>query len=126
VIEPRFLLDSNICIYVLSDADGPPARRLGQCAAGSVVTSSIVFAEVLRGAPRHGGTSAVEAFFDVVPILPFDGAAARAYARLPFRRGTFDRLIGAHALSRGLIFVTSNVRDYGDIPDLQIENWAEA
>ena len=120
--EPAFLLDSNICIYVLGDAASPAAERLGACAPGSVVTSAIVYAEILRGAPK--GVD-FEAFFKVVPILPFDADAARVYAEIPFRRGTFDRLIGAHALSRDLVVVTNNVRDYSDIPGLRIENWID-
>ena len=120
--EPAFLLDSNICIYVLRDAASPAALRLGECAPGSVVTSAIAYAEILRGAPPEAN---FESFFSVVPILPFDSAASRSYATIPFKRGTFDRLIGAHALSRNLVLVTNNVRDYADIPGLNVENWVE-
>jgi tRNA(fMet)-specific endonuclease VapC len=123
VAEPAFLLDSNICIYVLGDAASAAAIRLSECVPGSAVTSAIVHAELLRKAPEAAD---FEAFFDVVPVLPFDSAAARAYAAIPFKRGTFDRLIGAHALSRGLTLVTNNVRDYDDIPGLRLENWIEA
>ena len=56
-------------------------------------------------------------------LLPFDEAAVRAYAALPFRRGSFDRLIAAHALALDLTLVTSNVRDFADIPGLLVENW---
>lgn len=121
--EPRFLLDSNICIYVLADAGSSAARRLGECAPGSAVTSSIAFAEVLRGAPVRDSAATLEALFAVVPILPFDAAAARIYAKLSFRRGTFDRLIGAHALALGLTLVTSNVRDFADIEGLRVDDW---
>ena len=124
--EPKFLLDSNICIYVLADADGPAAERLGECEPGSVVTSAIAYAEVMRGSrtqdPRP--TTGAEALFDVVPVLPFDSAAARRYLDVPFRRGTFDRLIAAHALSLGLTLVTNNERDYSDVAGLRVANWA--
>ena len=121
--EPAFLLDSNICIYVLADAASAAAIRLGKCEPGSVVTSAIVCAELLR---KTSDAGALENFFEVVPVLPFDFAAARAYAAIPFRRGTFDRLIAAHALSRDLILVTNNVRDYSDISGLRVENWSIA
>ena len=125
VTEPAFLLDSNICIYVLADASGPAAIRLGECAPGAAATSSIVYAEVLRGvASSRDDQAKVDALFGVLRIMPFDAAAATAYAVIPFKRGTFDRLIGAHALSLGLTLVTSNFRDYADIPGLKIENWA--
>ena len=122
--EPAFLLDSNICIYVLKDAASVAALRLGECAPGSAVTSAIAYGEVMRGVPNDPGCVAkAQALFQVVPALPFDAAAASAYARIPSRRGTFDRLIAAHALSLGLAVVTSNVRDYADVPDLKVENW---
>jgi tRNA(fMet)-specific endonuclease VapC len=126
VVEPAFLLDSNICIYVLRDADSAAAIKLGKCAPGSVVTSSIVYAELLRGAPRDLDSRAgIDALFTLVPVLPFDDGAARAYRDIPFKRGTFDRLIAAHALSLGLTLVTGNVRDYSDVSALRIENWAK-
>jgi tRNA(fMet)-specific endonuclease VapC len=128
VIEPAFLIDANIAIYALRDSESAAARRIQKCAPGSVVTSSIVFAEIMRGFPAdepvpHEG---LDALFDLIPVLPFDKAAAEAYRRVPFRRGTFDRLIGAHALSLDLVLVTNNVRDYSDVPGLRIENWAQA
>jgi tRNA(fMet)-specific endonuclease VapC len=128
VAEPAFLLDSNICIYVLADAEGAAARRLGDCEPGSVVTSAIAYAEVMRGRPTDdpSAVAGAEALFRVVPVLPFDEEAARRYRAIPFRRGTFDRLIAAHALALGLVLVTNNERDYGDVPELRMENWTQA
>lgn len=125
--EPAFLLDSNICIYVLQDAGSPAALRIEQCRPGTVVVSAITYAEVARGiAPEDTRNLAkLDAFFRAVPILPFDQVAARAYASIPFRRGTFDRLIAAHALSLDLTVVTNNERDYADVEGLKIENWTQ-
>lgn len=123
--EPRYLLDSNICIYVLRDAAGRAAQRLATCEPGAAVASAITYAEIMKGLDHHR-TEAVAAFdrlFDRVPILPFDRQAASAYAEFPFRRGRFDRLIGAHALATGLTLVTNNEADFADIPGLTIENW---
>jgi tRNA(fMet)-specific endonuclease VapC len=60
-----------------------------------------------------------------VPVLPFDDAAAKAYAKLPFKRARFDRLIAAHAVSIGAVVVTNNPGDFADVPELKVENWAE-
>src|SRR3546814_4031007 len=72
-----------------------------QCAPGDIAISAISFAEVALG--THNGkpppTEVLDAFLAVIPMLPFDEAAARAYAGLPFRRARFDRLLAAHALS---------------------------
>jgi tRNA(fMet)-specific endonuclease VapC len=126
VTEPSVLIDTNICIYVLGDADSFAARRLATCSEGSVAASIITYAELLRG--LHVGSPKdahkLAKLFSRVPVLPFDEAAAQAYARLPFRRGSFDRLIAAHALSRGLTLVTNNERHFADVAGLTVENWA--
>ena len=62
-------------------------------------------------------------FFERLPVLPFDRAAAHVYARLPFSRHRFDRLIAAHALALDLTLVTANARDFRDMPDLRVEDW---
>jgi tRNA(fMet)-specific endonuclease VapC len=125
VADPAFLLDSNICIYVLRDGAGRAALRLGDSNRGSVVTSMIVYAEVMRGfaSVEPALTIGATRLFDLVEPLPFDRRAAELYTMLPFKRASFDRLIAAHALSMGLTLVTNNERDFADIPDLKVENW---
>ncbi|HEY5720886.1 MAG TPA: type II toxin-antitoxin system VapC family toxin [Allosphingosinicella sp.] len=128
MVEPLYLLDSNICIYVLQDAGSPAALRIAQFRPGTVVASAVTYAEVARGvAPDdQENLTKLDAFFRAIPVLPFDQNAARTYASIPFRRGTFDRLIAAHALSLGLTVVTNNERDYADVAGLQIENWTDS
>lgn len=125
--EPRFLLDTNICIYIL-DAVRPALRaRVEAADIGALVTSTIVVAEVLRGIAvddEHTLTK-LHALLAQAPAMPFDVAAAQAYARLPFARGRFDRLIAAHALSLGLVVVTANPRDFSDIAGLAVEDWTQ-
>ena len=123
--EPSFLLDTNICIYLLGGQDETARARVEECRAGQLATSSVAFAEVMFGARALGSAAAAEAFFELVKVLPFDAAAARVYSKLPFRRGRFDRLIAAHALSLDLVLVTNNERDFDDVPGLRVENWAE-
>jgi len=125
--EPRFLLDTNIVIYVL-DAARPALRaRIESVAVGALVTSTIVLAEVLRGIPDddHRTLARLQQLLVLAPVLSFDDRAARAYARLPFARGRFDRLIAAHALSMGLCVVTANPRDFADVPGLRVEDWTQ-
>ena len=128
VIEPAYLLDSNICIYLLEGLSGTARRKVESFEPGQLITSAVVYAEVLTGADRSDPKvmRMMEAFFDIIRARPFDGAAARAYAELPFKRRSYDRLIAAHALSLGLPLVTSNERDFFDIRGLQVENWTQA
>ncbi|RHW17112.1 type II toxin-antitoxin system VapC family toxin [Sphingomonas gilva] len=120
--DARFLIDSNIAIYVLDDAACAPALRIAEFEPGEIITSAIAYAEVMHGIPL-AQTKAAQALFDVVEVREFDTVAALAYARLPFRRARFDRLIAAHALSLGVTLVTNNTADFADIPDLRVENW---
>lgn len=121
--EPAFLLDANICVYLLSGNAPVLLKRIEDCAQGEVVTSAVAFAEVLVGAARRGGFDAALQFSRALPVLPFDERASRAYAVLPFRRGGFDRLIAAHAISLDLTLVTNDERDFADIEGLRVENW---
>lgn len=121
--DPRFLLDTNICIYLLGGSAPSAKERVEQSGPGEIVTSAVAFAEVLMGVRTLKAVKEANAFFEIVKVLPFGEAAAIAYAGLPFQRGSYDRLIAAHALSLGLALVTNNPRDFADIPNLKIENW---
>jgi tRNA(fMet)-specific endonuclease VapC len=121
----RFLLDTDVCIYLLTDAFPRLTARIGDCDEGSVGVSSITFAELSHGSAngKMPPPPVLDAFLGAIILCPFDEAAARAYATLPLRRGRFDRLIAAHAISRDLILVTNNTRDFADIPGVRVENW---
>ena len=123
--KPLFLLDSNICIYVLEGRGEKLRKRIEGRSPGELVTSSIVYAEVMRGIDPQYRTkfTRAETFFETFPVQPFDRDAASRYREVPFRRGRFDRLIAAHALALGLTIVTSNVADFADVPDLKVEDW---
>lgn len=125
--DPAFLLDSNILIYILEDADAPVVRRVEEMAPGSVVTSAIAVAEASVGfAGRGVDLAALNALLEVIAPVPFDEASAAVYGKLPFKRHRFDRLIAAHALALGLTLVTNNPRDFADIERLCVENWTVA
>ena len=121
--EPLYLLDSNICIYILDGRGEGARKRLETFKRGEVVTSAIVRAEVMLGAKERDQIDRAEALFAQIEVLPFDIRAADAYAEIPFYRGNLDRFIGAHAISLGLVLVTNNESDFDDIPGLVVENW---
>lgn len=124
----KYLLDSNIIIALTMNRNEGVVRRAAECDEGDMVTSAIAYAEVAFGSHR-GDPPAVEqlsAFVEEVPVLDFDYKAALAYATLPFKRASYDRLIAAHALSHDLTVVTDNERHFADVPGLKIENWTMA
>lgn len=123
----KYMLDSNIIIALVMNADEGVVRRAAECDAGDIVTSAIAFAEVLYGSVRDRPppVDQLRAFVEEVQIFDFDYKAALAYASLPFKRASYDRLIAAHALSYGLTVITDNVDHFLDVPGLRVENWME-
>jgi tRNA(fMet)-specific endonuclease VapC len=123
MVDPAYLLDANICIYILEGKSDRAAHRVSDCPVGLLVTSAVAYAEVMIGARKLDKVDQALAFFAQVPVMPFDVAAGDAYSNLPFKRGSYDRLIAAQALSLGLTLVSSNEKDFADVPGLMVENW---
>jgi tRNA(fMet)-specific endonuclease VapC len=121
----RYLLDADSSIYAMVDAGSPVNLRIGEYEPGEIAISAISFSEIALGAQlqKPPPPEVIEAFISAIPIAPYDEAAARAYARLPFKRARFDRLLAAHALSIEATVVTNNEDDFADVPGLKIENW---
>lgn len=121
----QFLIDADTAIYAMAVRYSPLNDRLSECYPGDVAISAISFAEIAIGSyvGKPPSQEVLDAFVKVIEILPFDEVAAREYARLPFKRARFDRLLAAHALSLGATIVTNNEADFVDVPRLRVENW---
>ena len=121
----RFLMDANSAIYAMSGDFDFMRERIESFEPGEIAFSVISYAEVAYGTyvGKPPSPEVLEAFVSVIPLIPFDEAAAREYAKLPFKRARFDRLLAAHALSIGAVIVTNNEADFADVPGLQVENW---
>ncbi len=121
----KYLLDSNIIVYLTMNSNAQVVRRAAECDEGDLVTSAVAYAEVAFGSVNAlpPAVEQLQAFVEEVPVLDFDYKAALAYATLPFKRGSFDRLIAAHALSHDLTLVTHNEKHFADVPGLKVENW---
>jgi tRNA(fMet)-specific endonuclease VapC len=121
----KYLLDANIVIYTLTGQHPRIRERMAVCSETDFVTSAIAYAEVALGSVngKPPPFEVLDRFVRAVPVLDFDRLAARAYATLPFRRASYDRLIAAHALALGLTVVTDNLAHFADVPGLKVENW---
>lgn len=122
MVDPRYLLDSNIAILLLKAQAQRAAARLAEESPGAIVTSAICLGEMMMKMTADQ-QARLSRFREIVAVLPYDDAAAAAYARLPFKRHRFDRLIAAHALALDLTIVTANEKDFADVPGLRVENW---
>ncbi len=128
-----YLLDTNICIYLIQRRPVSLVKRLSAVNHGDLGMSMITYAELRVGIEKNVSSrvqneKALELFEQRVPCLPFDQAAANAYgilrAMVPDRRrNAMDRLIAAHAISLNAILVTNNTEDFKDYPGLAVENW---
>lgn len=120
-----YLLDTDCAIYAMLGIYPSLGARLSECAVDEVAISAISLAEIVmgEGKGKPPDMPVIDAFLRVIPLLGFDESAARAYATLPFRRRSFDRLIAAHALSIDAVVVTNNEADFADVPGLRLENW---
>ncbi len=121
----RYLIDANSAVYAMDVGNEALKARIADCEEGEIAISVISYAEVAYGTyvGKPPAPEVLEAFVVAIPLLTFDEAAAREYAKLPFKRARFDRLLAAHALSIGAIVITNNEADFADVPGLKVENW---
>jgi tRNA(fMet)-specific endonuclease VapC len=121
----RYLIDANCAVYAMDAGGERVTDRIAECDDGEIAISVISYAEVAYGTyvGKPPPPKVLDAFVAAIPLVPFDEAAAREYARLPFKRARFDRLLAAHALSIGATVITNNEIDFADVPGLKVENW---
>jgi tRNA(fMet)-specific endonuclease VapC len=121
----KYLIDANSAVYSMDVGNEALKARIAECDEGAIAISVISYAEVAYGTytSKPPAPEVLEAFIAAIPLLPFDETAAREYAKLPFKRARFDRLLAAHALSIGATVVTNNEFDFADVPGLKVENW---
>lgn len=131
---PRYMLDTDICSFIIRRADERVLKRLRRMPVAEVSISVVTKAELLYGvdvSPKPQiDEPAVAAFLRHVAILDFPDEAAHHYASIRGhlkRQGTMiganDLLIAAHARCLGSILVTNNAGEFGRVPDLKLENW---
>jgi tRNA(fMet)-specific endonuclease VapC len=134
-MEPRFLLDTNSCIYIRREKPEEVLRRFRTLRQGEAVLSVITFGELLYGAAKSTrGTEALRRLAeltDLLPVLGMPAEAAESYGtmradleRRGDRIGNNDLWIAAHAKAAGLTLVTSNDREFRRVRGLKIQNWA--
>ena len=132
----RYLLDTNICIYIAKQRPPAVAKRFEGLAAGTVGMSLITFGELRFGAEksarRDEAVATLARLNELIPVIAPAAAVGEAYGELRAhveRAGTpignNDLWIAAHAVSLGVTLVSNNTREFGRVPKLALENWAE-
>jgi len=129
---PRYMLDTNMCIYLMKNQPEQVAQRFAACSVGDVIMSAITYAELDFGvtvsANRSRERRNLNSLVEDIPVVAFNALAAVAYG--PVRNATgnrkqelLDQLIAAHAISLDAVLVTNNERDFDSCPGIKIENW---
>ena len=132
----RYLLDTNIVIYVLKRR---PIEVLSvfNANASRMAISSITLAELMHGAEKSSRVTenlmAIEDFCSRLDVLPYGSKAAQHYGAIRAQLEKLGRPIGvndlhiaAHARSEGLVLVTNNTAEFERVPALEIENWVQS
>ncbi|MGQ0622361.1 MAG: type II toxin-antitoxin system tRNA(fMet)-specific endonuclease VapC [Panacagrimonas sp.] len=130
----RYLLDTNILIAAIGGESAKLLNRIATLAPERLCLSSIVLAELLTGAeksqlPAHN-KARLTVLVEGMETLPFDADDAASYGRIraALERagqtiGPLDMLIAAQALTRKLVLVTANLKEFQRVPGLKCENW---
>jgi tRNA(fMet)-specific endonuclease VapC len=135
-MKPKYMLDTNICIYLMKHQPVEVKKRFDQCFVGEVVISAITLAELEYGVTCSGEAARsnrvqLDGFIEDVPVAAFEALAARAYGPARFAnrersRDALDKLIAAHAMALDVTLVTNNESDFMTYPGLTVENWVNS
>jgi tRNA(fMet)-specific endonuclease VapC len=134
-MEPRYLLDTNICIYIRQNRPEEVLRRFRKLRPGEAALSVITYGELFYGAAKSARrVQVLERLGELVQLLPalsLPETAAEAYGAIRAKLETKGEMIGnndlwiaAHAAVAGLTLVTNNESEFRRVRGLKIQNWA--
>ena len=135
--RPRFLLDTNICIYIRQQRPPEVLKRFKSLHPGEAAISVITYGELRYGAEksrdRERALDLLRRLVALLPVLPLPEQAGERYGavRADLERrgeviGNNDLWIAAHALAAGLVLATNNRREFARVGGLQLADWLEA
>jgi tRNA(fMet)-specific endonuclease VapC len=135
-MEARYLLDTNICIYIRRHRPPEVLERFGKLRDGEAVLSVITFGELLYGARKSARSAEalarLEELRQLLPVAALPEGASETYgstrADLEAKGeqiGNNDLWIAAHAQAANLTLVTNNEKEFRRVRGLKIENWTK-
>lgn len=135
-MKPRYMLDTNICIYIAKHHPPEVKTRFEQLRPGQLVMSVITYGELYYGASkstqRMKALTQLEGLVQDIPIEDLNSTVAQAYGEIRAALekqgrliGNNDLWIGAHAMALDVTLVTNNEREFRRIAGLSVENWTK-
>ena len=130
----RYLLDTNICIYIAKKKPTSVLQRFEKIEIGEVAMSIITYGELLLGAEKSNHPKKTKDILKelagLIPPLPLTINVGEHYAKIRAALekkgkpiGNNDLWISAHALALNTILVTNNLKEFSRVPHLKVENW---
>lgn len=131
-----YMLDTNICIYIIKRKPIQVLKKLMELPVSSVCISTITLSELECGAQKSSvpeqNKLALTEFLASIKIIPFCDNSAQEYGFIRAcleQRGTpigpLDTLIAAHARALRYTLITNNTKEFARVPGLLIENWVQ-
>lgn len=134
---PRYMLDTNICIYIKNHHPAEVLARFVKLPPGKVAMSTITYGELCFGAEKSSkpkeSLHILQQLVTLIPVLPLDETVSVHYGKIRQHLqstgkpiGNNDLWIASHALASKIILVTNNVLEFERVPGLRIENWVNS
>jgi tRNA(fMet)-specific endonuclease VapC len=132
----RYLLDTNICIYLIKRRPSEVFERFRQHSPQDVAISTITLFELQYGIEksqyRQRSEDALAKFMLPLDLINLDRSAAIEAAAIRAQLeskgmpiGPYDLLIAGLARSQNMTLVTNNTKEFERIVGLHLENWIE-
>jgi tRNA(fMet)-specific endonuclease VapC len=134
-MEPRYLLDTNIIIYIRRGRPEEVLHHFRKLLPGEAAISVITHGELFYGAVKHPqrakALSELNELVHLIPVLSLPENTPETYGAIRAELeskgqviGMHDLWIAAHAMASGLILVTNNEKEFRRVRGLKIQNWA--
>ena len=135
-MDARFLLDTNICIYIRRKRPREVLARFQRLRPGEAVISVITYGELIYGVEnsrlREQAVKQLLELAELLPVMELPAQAGQSYGAIRAALeakgetiGNNDLWIAAHAKAAGLILVTNNEHEFRRIHGLKIQNWVD-
>lgn len=131
-----FMLDTDTCIFLMRGASAALAAKVQSVPLQQQVMSAVSFAELSYGvqasaaAKRRHNQAVLDNLARHLAVLDWPQTAAAHYAevRADLKKrgaqlGAADLMIAAHAKAIGATVVTHNLKDFGRVRGLVVEDW---
>lgn len=132
----HYLLDTNICIYIINKRPPEVFERFRRIKLMQLHIPTIVISELYFGLEKNQSHKRNESFLEnfIAPlsVTGFSIEAAKHAAKIRHRLhrqgtpvGAYDIQIAAVALAEDMVLLTNNTKEFERIEDLKLENWVQ-